>query len=83
MKASKVVIIAGILMAVLLSACNRNAAEMVVSGGVTIDEALIDGKVNHCDITNLSWYVVPEFDSEMMTEYVFETLFSFFKYHYW
>ncbi|MGD6849986.1 hypothetical protein [Rossellomorea aquimaris] len=38
MKASKVVIIAGILMAVLLSACNRNAAEMVVSGGVTIDE---------------------------------------------
>ena len=46
-------------------------------GGVTIDEALIDGKVNHCDITNLSWYVVPEFDSDMMTEYVFETLFSF------
>ncbi|MFC7783741.1 hypothetical protein [Rossellomorea sp. GCM10028870] len=38
MKGSKVVIIAGILMAVLLSACNRNAAEMVVNGGVTIDE---------------------------------------------
>lgn len=38
MKGSKVVIIAGILMAVLLSGCNRNSAEMVVSGGVTIDE---------------------------------------------
>ncbi|WP_341356481.1 hypothetical protein [Rossellomorea sp. y25] len=38
MKGSKVVIIAGMLMAVLLSACNRNAAEMVVNGGVTIDE---------------------------------------------
>jgi hypothetical protein len=37
-KGSKVVIIAVILMAVLLSACNRNAAEMVVSGGVTINE---------------------------------------------
>jgi hypothetical protein len=37
-KGSKVVIIAGMLMAVLLSACNRNAAEMVVNGGVTIDE---------------------------------------------
>ncbi|RBP01166.1 hypothetical protein [Rossellomorea aquimaris] len=38
MKGSKVVIIAVILMAVLLSACNRNAAEMVMSGGVTINE---------------------------------------------
>ncbi|WP_044336654.1 hypothetical protein [Rossellomorea aquimaris] len=38
MKGKKVVIMAGILMAVLLSACNRNAAEMVVDGGVTIDE---------------------------------------------
>lgn len=38
MKRTKVVIIVGILMAVLLSACNKNAAEMVVNGGVTINE---------------------------------------------
>jgi hypothetical protein len=46
-------------------------------GGMTQDDAVADGKVNHCDITNLAWYVVPEFDSEMMTEYVFQSLFSF------
>lgn len=46
-------------------------------GGITQDEAVADGKVNHCDITDLAWYVVPEFDSEMMTEYVFQSLFSF------
>ncbi|MCA1062968.1 hypothetical protein LS684_23575 (plasmid) [Cytobacillus spongiae] len=38
MKGTKIIIIAGILMTVLLSACNRNAADMVVDGGVTIDE---------------------------------------------
>lgn len=46
-------------------------------GGITQDDAVKDGKVNHCDITNLAWYIVPEFNSEMKTEYVFQSLFSF------
>ncbi|QHE61835.1 hypothetical protein FHE72_13035 [Rossellomorea vietnamensis] len=38
MKASQRVMIAGLLITILLSGCNRNAADMVVNGSVTVNE---------------------------------------------
>lgn len=38
MKASQKVMIAGLLITILLSGCNRNAADMVVNGSVKINE---------------------------------------------
>lgn len=38
MNVSKTIIIAGIFFAILLSGCNRNAADMIVKGSVTINE---------------------------------------------
>ncbi|MBN8194373.1 hypothetical protein JI667_19765 [Bacillus sp. NTK074B] len=38
MKGSNAVMIAGVLVAILLTGCNRNAADMVVKGGVTWNE---------------------------------------------
>ncbi|MCA0148005.1 MULTISPECIES: hypothetical protein [Rossellomorea] len=38
MKASQRVMIAGLLITILLSGCNRNAADMVVNGSVKINE---------------------------------------------
>jgi hypothetical protein len=37
-KASKAVMIAGLFFTILLSGCNRNAADMVVKGSVTLNE---------------------------------------------
>jgi hypothetical protein len=37
-KASQTVMIAGLLITILLSGCNRNAADMVVDGSVTVNE---------------------------------------------
>lgn len=38
MKESKAIMIAGVLFAILLTGCNRNAADMVINGGVTWNE---------------------------------------------
>ncbi|MCC5800587.1 hypothetical protein [Rossellomorea vietnamensis] len=38
MKASKTIMIACLLITILLSGCNRNAADMVVNGSVTVNE---------------------------------------------
>ncbi|KPL57893.1 hypothetical protein [Rossellomorea vietnamensis] len=38
MKASKTVMMAGLFLAILLSGCNRNAADMVVKGSITVNQ---------------------------------------------
>ncbi|PFA70740.1 hypothetical protein CN378_00275 [Bacillus sp. AFS015802] len=38
MKGSRAIMIAGIFLTILLSGCNRNAADMVVKGSVTLNE---------------------------------------------
>ncbi|MCA1058525.1 hypothetical protein LCL96_06240 [Rossellomorea aquimaris] len=38
MKGSKAILIVGVFFAILLAGCNRNAADMVVKGGVTWNE---------------------------------------------